>query len=916
MNSNHTEKESRTVFAAQALTADAMSAVNRAPGAPYGLLTNESEHPMNIEGAPMFDWWVNDEDYDEIQTAYQFRLYDGITVGLVWDSGKVESAQQNCVPYTGHPLKSGYPYSWEVKTWDSQGEQSPFSERAKFATGLPNEDWDAKWIRGIKEGTSEELIEDNCYWYNRKEVKLESGKQVKRAVAYVACSQDYELYISGVRIGRAETYDYLGETKYQGWDITDAVKDRDTAAIGILACYYGGGQGRAVTVPGLLGKFIIYYTDGTSESIVTDESWLTHATGYFNLGPRNSEGDEIEACDARLMLSGWTEVGYDTVGWKPVAVHGSHPTKTFYNLQPEVGHVAETTVPCVSVTKLADGTTVADFGKVIPASVIIHFPDGVAGTRLTVQEGYELNDDGSINTDIKSTQHTNMTYVYIMKDGPQTYQAWSYLGFRYVSVPAEAGNLTAKDFEATIFHAELVSGRESTLDTSDDMLNRVFELFKRSGLYSVQNQFVDTPTREKGQFLVDAVNSSAATTSGSYERQMTRKAILQFLDSSDRHWSDENGSGMYNAVYPNIEGCRGIPDFSLNLPKLVWRYYLLTGDRVLLAYAYPYMRKTADFVTRSIDPDTGLVTAIYGGGDHKRYSQGIIDSPPGRFGYDWSGTLDGARTPVNALGVRVYDLVALMAVQLGEANDAELYTERAAALRGAMNKRLITESGLFCDGLTPEGAQSAVMSQQSTSHSIVADVPTADTLGGMADYIAGLGMKQSPMTADVLVEALFKSGRGDAAVRLLTNTEDFGWAKLISEGYTYTWENWQAGSQSHGWGSASLWPVIEYISGVKVIEPGAKTIRIAPAVGAVDKVNSHTVTARGAVDISYSGSGKDYVITVEVPANVTAEIVFPLIEGGRFVEIDGKSGTNEFTDKSQTVTVGSGKRTFAYAEHT
>ncbi|MBR7116592.1 MAG: family 78 glycoside hydrolase catalytic domain [Clostridia bacterium] len=891
---------------------------NHAPGAPYGLLTNESEYPLNIEGAPLFDWWVNDEDADEVQTAYQIRLYDGITDELVWDSGKVESAEQNCVCYGGEPLKHGYPYTWEVKTWDREGAESPFSERAKFATGLDNGEWGAKWIVGVKDRSAsvpEPLTEDNSYWYSRKEYKPMGGKTVKRALAYVSGSQDYELLICGTRIGRAQTYDYLGETKYQGWDVTEAVKGRDTLVIGVLTGYFAGGQGRAeLSKPGLLAKIIIYYTDGTSECIVTDESWLTHETGYSNLAPRNSEGDEIEMIDANLMLTGWSEVGYDTSDWVPVYCLGAHPCEIFYNLQPELGHVTELKVKPVGVTTLPDGTTVADFGKVIPATVIIHFPSGRSGTRLTIQEGYELNEDGTINTSIQSTQHTNMTYVYVMKDGEQTYEPWGFLGFRYVSVPPEGGVLSLENFEATVYHAELVSGRESTLKTSSEMINEVFELFKRSALYSVQNQFVDTPTREKGQFLVDAVNSSASTTSGSYERQATRKAILQFLDSADRHWTDESVRGMYNAVYPNVEGCRGIPDFSLNLPHLAWRYYMLTGDRVLLERAYPYMKNTADFVTRYINPDTGLVTALPGGGEHRSYSEGIVDSPAGRFGYDWKGTLGGARTTVNALGVRVYDIVVKMAKELGYSEDVKFYCQKASDLRSAMNKKLIAESGVFCDGLTKDGLQSPVTSQHSTSHAITAEVAPRAMWGAMADYIASLGMKQGPMTADTLIDALFKSGRGDAAVRIMTNTEDYGWAKLINEGYTYTWENWQAGSQSHGWGSASLWQMIEYISGVKIIEPGAAVIQINPAIGALDKVDSHTVTARGEVNISYTGKGKDYVLSIEVPPNVTARVVFPVIEGGEFVELGGKCHRSELNDGTQIVTVGSGKRTFKYKE--
>jgi alpha-L-rhamnosidase len=232
-----------------------------------------------------------------------------------------------------------------------------------------------------------------------------------------------------------------------------------------------------------------------------------------------------------------------------------------------------------------------------------------------------------------------------------------------------------------------------------------------------------------------------------------------------------------------------------------------------------------------------------------------------------------------------------------------------------MNERLITESGIFSDGLSREGVQSANMSQHATSHTIMADVARRESWGAMADYAASLGMKQGPMTVDILMEALFKAGRGDAAVHILTNPDDYSFGRLILDGHTYTWENWQAGSQSHGWGSASLWQIIEYISGVKIIEPGAAKIRIAPAIGAVESAESRTYTARGAVDISYSGKGKDYKIAVDVPAGMTAEIVFPLVPGGGFVEISGRGGERELTDDGEIITVGSGRRSFTYKEN-
>jgi len=76
------------VLAVQPLTVAAAPVTNTPPEAPTGLLTNESLYPMNVEGAPRFGWLVNDADYDEVQTAYEIRLYDGISGELAWDPAR------------------------------------------------------------------------------------------------------------------------------------------------------------------------------------------------------------------------------------------------------------------------------------------------------------------------------------------------------------------------------------------------------------------------------------------------------------------------------------------------------------------------------------------------------------------------------------------------------------------------------------------------------------------------------------------------------------------------------------------------------------------------------------------------------------------------------------------------------------
>lgn len=108
---------------------------NTSPSAPTQLLTNELENPLNTEDVT-FGWIVNDADENEVQTAYEIVVTDGVTNEQVWDSGKVSSSEQSYVAYNGENLESGHPYLWKVKTWDKDDAESVYSEPAYFATGL------------------------------------------------------------------------------------------------------------------------------------------------------------------------------------------------------------------------------------------------------------------------------------------------------------------------------------------------------------------------------------------------------------------------------------------------------------------------------------------------------------------------------------------------------------------------------------------------------------------------------------------------------------------------------------------------------------------------------------------------------------------------------------------------------------
>lgn len=895
-----------TISALPALSVKA--AENTAPLAPRGLLTNELENPLNVE-EPTFGWIVSDSDENEVQTAYEIVVTDTVTNEQVWDSQKVESSEQSYIAYSGNDLKDGHPYSWKVKTWDKDNAESPYSEESYFATGLDTSSWGATWINSG-------ATSSNHYWYARYEKQLDSAKTIAKIMAYFAGVHDYELNVNGEYVGRGQSFDYASETRYQGWDITEFVKD-NTLAVGLLNRYYGGGQGRAASQEALLGHINVLYTDGTVDEIVTNSDWKISAdvplTGSTK---RNGEGDFVEEYNAQKVQNGFSTVGFDDSSWNSANVIGKHPTGDYQKVIPELSKPTDYVVHPIEVKKLSDGTTVADFGSVIPARPQITFKNGVSGRQFTIQTGYVLNDNGMINSSSAATQSTNMAYKYTQKDGEQIYNTWDHLGFRYISIPSCGEDFTTETIVAKVVHTNTPNDRESTFTSSNEMLNKVYNLMKQSAKYSIQNSFVDTPTREKGQFLQDSVNISDASTVTLYERVASKKAIEQFLASADRYWTGEE-SGRYNSVYPNCDGKRDIPDFTVNLPYWVYSYYMQTGDKELLKKAYPYVKATADYISKYISTSTGLVTQLAGGdGSANSYQYGIVDWPAvGRFGYDWSGTKTGARTTVNMLSKRAFDVVGYMAKELGNTADETDMISRSENIKNAINAKLINSDGVYCDGLNSSGNQVSHASQHATSYALAFDIAPSDKAETMADYIAKMGMKQGPMTADILAKALFDTNESAAALKLFTEPYDNGWAKEVDKGYTFTWESWDANSsensQSHGWGSAAAKQMIENFAGVSVAEAGAKKIKIAPMYCALTSLNANVATERGTVGVSYERTNDNFNIMVTVPTNVTADVELPIIGDGEFKRTNGTAQSRK-NYSVQTVTVGSGVYEFAY----
>lgn len=719
---------------------------------------------------------------------------------------------------------------------------------------------------------------------------------VARARLFAAASHQAQLALDGTPCLSTTSFGYPGEGYYDAADVTALLaaqapgqhrpsgqqdpsgkpgkhRQRDqTAEVPLTALlhWYGPGQGRAGSLPGLLVRLSVDYTDGRREVFGSGPDWTAAEAPYRQAGYRNDEGDPVEHLDGQAAAA--LDAGQDM---PPALSYGTHPVPQFPALHPRRTTLSETFVAPKSFLTAADGTLVADFGKVIPARPELDFRSGTAGRTLMIRAGYTLTPDGRVDRGKTASQNTDMSFPYTQAEGPQQFRATVHLGFRYLEIPGvEAADLSRVG--AVVVHGKHPD--EGSFSSSDPTLDAVFGLLRDSALYGVQEQFVDTPTREKGQFLADAVNISYATMALFGEHAYTRQALREFGWSASRYWTNGEDLGRYNAVYPNGDGKRDIPDFSLMMPEWAEEYHHRTGDVALVTELLPHLRNTADYALRYLatdGPTAGLVTGL--GGGSGPYLHGIVDWPdPGRFGYDMDCA---AKTTVNAQAYSALISTARLCSLAGQEAAAVRYAGHAGALAETIRTRLRVD-GIMVDGLHPDGTPSTHASQHATSFPLSLGVTGPAHAAADAQRIAGQGMLQGPMTVHRLVRALLSEGQTDAVLDLLTSPTQPGWARLLEQGASFTWEAWELAegtdySQSHAWSASVVKEILEFLLGVRITVPGGSELVIEPPVCRLEHARGSVPLPNGAVAVNWRRTPAGIHLECTVPAGVTATVRLP-----------------------------------------
>ena len=538
-------------------------------------------NPMGIEAEkPGLSWIIESSERNQIQSGYQILVASDEQIlrqnkADLWNSGRVESSQSIQIFYDGKPVKSGMRVYWKVRVWDKDNKISPWSQTAFWEMALGDSgEWTGQWINDGKEiaKEDEDFYKDDPVGLFRKE--FSTDRQIKRVRLYISGLGYYEAYLNGERIG-----DYVldpGWTSYEkrvlysSYDVTGLIREKKNC-LGVMV---GNGWynplpmrmwGRlnlreflTVGRPRLIVQLNIEYTDGTKESVVSDESWKV---GKGAILRNNVYLGEL--VDGRKEQAGWNKVGFDDRSWGNARIAKEKLGVLRAQQQPPIKVIK--TIKPVKFTEPKPGVYVFDMGQNFAGWVKLRV-NGAAGTVVKMRYGELLNPDGTVNGmtavagQIKSEGFGGpgapaiayQSDSYILKgEREEIYTPrFTFHAFRYVEVTGYPCKPELDSMEGDV----LCSAVEpvGSFSCSNDMFNRIHAMTRRaisSNLFSLQS---DCPGREKFSYGGDAVPSSEAIMFNFDMATFYRKSVFDLHDAAR-----ENGGLTETAPFVGIGGAQG-----------------------------------------------------------------------------------------------------------------------------------------------------------------------------------------------------------------------------------------------------------------------------------------------------------------------------------------------------------------------
>ena len=743
------------------------------------------------------------------------------------------------------------------------------------ASDLNKNDWKAKWI-GLDRAFAWDVETANSRLsarYFRKE--FSSKKTVKSAKVYIIGLGLYELYVNGEKIGdhvlSPTPTDYTKSVKYNVLDITKNMVSGKNALGVILGTghFYNNRQNtrpekhKHFGYPKLLFQLEIEYTDGSKQTVVSDETWKVTSDGPI----RSTNTYDGEIYDATKELDGWNKAGYRDATWLKPDLVSAPEGKISAQLNPNM-KIMKVIEP-KSITRLSADTFIMDMGQNMVGWLELTVRGGKRGNQIVLRHAETLDKNRRLQTaNLRTARQTN---IYTMKGaGVEIWEPrFATQGFRFVEITGFPETPTVESFRGKVVYDEMET--IGTFESSNPLLDQIV----KNAWWGINGNYkgmpLDCPQRDERQAWLGDHTIGCFGQSFLFDNE---KLYIKWLDDI-RNAQTEEGQipdicpPYYMTYYSDNMTWPGAYIF---VAQMIYRQF---GNPEPVRDHYPTMKKWLMYMKKYMTPDDMITRDKYGDWCVPPESEELIRSN------DPKRQTDG-KLIATAYYYQLLQVMQQFAAIAGRQDDIKEFSALAENIRNGFRKT-------FYDPLTAQHSNGTVTANLlPLAFGMVDAKDEARVFQNIIDRIVRdrLHISTGVIGTSWLMRELTKRGRADVAYTIATQKTYPGWGYMVENGATTIWELWNGDTanpsmNSHNHvmmlGDLLVW-VFEDLAGIKTHpnHPGFKWLWMKPhPTETLNFVKASYKTPNGQVKSEWLLKDRIFTWKITIPEGVRANILVP-----------------------------------------
>jgi len=639
---------------------------------------------------------------------------------------------------------------------------------------------------------------------------------------------------------------------------------------------------RTFGYPKLMLQMVLEFRDGSTQTIVSDESWKITTNGPIR---ENCDYDG-EIYDARMEIPQWADpkkpqAKVDAV-FKEVQIVDAPAGKLVSQMMPPMRKTEE--LRPLSVTQVKPGVWVYDFGQNLVGWCSLSIR-GPAGTQITLRHAETLQTEGPDKgmLYVANLRNAKCRDIYTLKgEGNEIYQPrFTYHGFRYAEITGYPGRPNLGTLTAYAVNTDLpIAGK---FECSNPLINRIYKNIE----WGVRGNYLSIPTDcpqrdERQGWQGDRAGESLGEM---YIFDNYSLYAKWMKDVQDSQRDDGNLSDVCPNFWPLYSSNVTWPSAFTIVPGSLHKMY---GDERPIAKHYEAMKKWMDHFVPFIREDGTL--------DKDNYGDWCV--PPEKP--ELIHSQDPARkTSPGILATSYYvnnlNLLAQYGDMLGKANEAKEFRDRAQAMAEAFNKRFYNaEKGQYDNGTQTSCVLPLAFGIVPPEEENKVFTTLTNNIENVTHNHIGTGLIGGQWLNMVLTDF----DRADISYSIASNKTYPSWGYMVEQGATTVWELWNGDTADPAMNSGNhvmlvgdlviwLYRKVAGIPAMETAKDGLLVFTPNPG-GGLTYVKAEYDSAYGKIKAAWRLSGGKMFYDVTVPVGQTARIFLPTANLDSVRETRGK----------------------------